>query len=141
MQVEGVKQTTVGYTGGHTKNPIYRDVCAGKTGHAEAVEIKFDPKIVSFQKLLSIFWAIHDPTTMNRQRPDIGSQYRSAVFFHSEKQKELAKKAKKTLEKSGKFKGKIVTEIVAAKEFYPAEEFHQKYNQKNGLPSCHVPNM
>lgn len=139
MQVKGVKETMAGYAGGHTKNPTYKEVCSNRTGHAEAVELKFDPKIVPFQKLLGIFWAIHDPTTFNRQGPDVGSQYRSAIFFHSEKQKELAEKSKKALEKSGKYKNKIVTKIVAAKEFFAAEEYHQKYNQKNGLPSCHVP--
>lgn len=139
MQVKGVKETSVGYTGGSKDNPTYKDVCTDKTGHAEAVQVKFDPKIVSFESLLKVFFAIHNPTTMNRQGPDVGSQYRSAVFFHSLDQKTSAEKAVKELEMSGKYKNKIVTQIVSAKEFFEAEEYHQKYNQKNGLPSCHIP--
>ncbi len=138
MQAKGVKRTTVGYTGGKTKNPTYEDVCSDETGHVEAVQVEFDPQNVSFEKLLQIFWDNHNPTTMNRQGPDVGSQYRSAIFYHSQKQKEIAEKSKQELEKSEKFKNKIVTQIVEAKEFFEAEEYHQKYNQKHGLQSCRI---
>jgi peptide methionine sulfoxide reductase msrA/msrB len=135
-QLEGVVSTRVGYTGGTLKNPTYEQVCAGKTGHAEAVEIEFDPNQVSYEQLLDVFWKIHDPTTLNRQGPDVGAQYRSAVFFHNEEQKNLALSSKEKLDKSAKFKNNIITEIVPAAEFYAAEEYHQKYLQKRGLPGC-----
>jgi len=135
--LEGVTQTTVGYTGGRTKNPTYKDVCSHTTGHAEAVEVEFDPRQVSYQKLLDLFWEIHDPTTLNRQGPDVGSQYRSAIFYHDAEQEAAARASKAALEKSGKFKGAIVTEITAAPEFYRAEDYHQQYFEKRGVKSCH----
>ena len=137
-KTKGVAETTVGYTGGQTKNPTYQQVCTDKTGHAEALQVEFDPKIISYDKLLDIFWQNHDPTTYHRQGPDVGSQYRSAIFYHTPKQKKLAENSRAKLEKSKKFKDKIVTEIVAATEFYPAEEYHQKYRQKKGLKTCHI---
>jgi len=136
---KGVISTRVGYTGGDFKNPTYEDVCSDKTGHAEAVEIIYDPAEISYEKLLDVFWSIHNPTTPNRQGPDIGSQYRSAIFYHTPEQKDQAAHSKERLEKSGKFKRAIVTEIVAAKEFYPAEEYHQQYFKKQGVkPACHI---
>jgi len=135
-KVPGVKGTRAGYTGGHTANPGYEQVCSDRTGHAEAVEIEFDPSKVSYEKLLELFWKLHDPTQENRQGPDVGSQYRSAVFYHNEKQRELAEKSKKALEKSGKFGKPIMTQIVAAKEFFEAEDYHQKYVQKHRIAIC-----
>ncbi|MBN2110874.1 MAG: peptide-methionine (S)-S-oxide reductase MsrA [Methanosarcinaceae archaeon] len=131
-KVKGVKYTQAGYTGGDFENPTYRDVCSGRTGHAEAVEVIFDPEIVSYDKLLELFWAMHDPTTPNRQGPDIGSQYRSAIFYHNEEQKKAALASKEKLRSSGKHKADIVTEIVPAGTFYRAEEYHQQYFEKNG---------
>ncbi len=128
-RIRGVVETQVGYTGGGVKNPTYKDVCEGYTGHAEAVEITFDPQIVSFEQLLSVFWRIHDPSTKDRQGPDIGSQYRSAVFTHNASQEEIAKKEKAFLIQSGR---KIVTEILPASSFYRAEEYHQRYHEKHG---------
>lgn len=135
--VKGVTSTTVGYTGGHTKNPTYKDVCGHATGHAEAVEVEFDPQQVSYQKLLDLFWEIHDPTQLNRQGPDVGSQYRSAIFFHDPEQEAAARASKAALEKSGKFKSAIVTDIAPAPEFYRAEDYHQQYFEKRGVKSCH----
>jgi len=135
-QLKGVTSTTVGYTGGTFKNPIYEDVCTGKTGHAEAVEISFDPGKISYDELLAVFWDIHDPTTKNRQGPDVGTQYRSAVFYHTPEQKAVAEASKKKLEASGNYKKKIVTEITQATSFYPAEEYHQHYLAKQGLAAC-----
>ncbi|HLV96680.1 MAG TPA: peptide-methionine (S)-S-oxide reductase MsrA [Candidatus Acidoferrales bacterium] len=135
--VKGVTSTTVGYTGGHTKSPTYKDVCGHATGHAEAVEVEFDPQQVSYQKLLDLFWEIHDPTQLNRQGPDVGSQYRSAIFFHDPEQEAAARASKAALEKSGKFKSAIVTEIAPAPEFYRAEDYHQQYFEKRGVKSCH----
>ena len=129
-KINGVISTSVGFMGGDLKNPSYKDVCTGKTRHAEVVHLEYDPKVISYEKLLEIFWNIHDPTTLNRQGPDIGTQYRSAIFFHSQEQEETAKSSKENLEKSSKFKNKIVTEIAPAKEFYIAEEYHQKYFEK-----------
>jgi peptide-methionine (S)-S-oxide reductase len=137
-QQKGVKSTIVGYTGGWFEKPTYGNVCTDKTGHAEAVQIQFDPSEVSYQQLLDIFWSIHDPTTKNRQGPDIGSQYRSIIAYHSPEQELLAKKSKEDLERVGKFKGRnIVTEILPASAFYEAEEYHQKYYQKIGGGSCY----
>jgi len=133
LKTKGVKSTQVGYIGGKLANPTYEEVCSDKTGHAEAVQIEYDPSEISYDDLLQIFWNNHDPTSLNRQGPDIGIQYRSAIFFHNEEQKELAKKSKTQLEKSGKFQKNIVTEIVPAPQFYKAEEYHQKYFQKLGL--------
>src|SRR5512133_2718661 len=127
-KIKGVKSTMVGYTGGRFNNPTYRDVCTDKTGHAEAIQVQFDPNEVSYEDLLSVFWSVHDPTTKNRQGPDIGSQYRSIIAYHSSEQELLAKKSKEDLERSGQFKGRnIVTEILPASTFYKAEEYHQKY--------------
>ena len=137
-QQKGVKSTMVGYTGRSFEQPTYGDVCTGKTGHAEAVQVQFDLNEVSYEQLLDIFWSIHDPTTKNRQGPDIGSQYRSIIAYHSPEQEVLAKKSKEYLERSGKFKGRnIVTEILPASTFYRAEEYHQKYYQKRGGGSCY----
>ena len=137
-KVKGVVKTTVGYTGGHTNNPTYQQVCTDKTGHAEAVEVVFDPSVVTYDQLLNAFWAMHDPTTKNRQGPDYGSQYRSAIFYHSPEQKVAAIASKARLDKSGKLKRPIVTEITSATEFWPAEDYHQKYFEKHGGGSCHV---
>ena len=134
--IKGVVSTKVGYTGSSFKNPTYENVCTDKTGHAEAIEIEYDPSIVSYEKLLNIFWEIHDPTTLNRQGPDIGKQYRSAIFYTDENQKNIATLSKENLEKSGKYNKKIVTEIIQVSEFYPAEDYHQKYYMKRGIKSC-----
>ena len=136
-KIKGVVSTEVGYMGGDYKNPSYKDVCSGKTGHAEVVQVKYDPKIVSYEKLLEVFWYNHDPTTLNRQGPDIGEQYRSVIFFHNKEQEKIAKKMLKELDESGEFKGKIVTQIVKASTFYKAEEYHQKYLMKKGLNVCY----
>jgi peptide-methionine (S)-S-oxide reductase len=136
-QVKGVKSTMVGYAGGWFENPTYKDVCMHNTGHAEALQVRFDPNEVSYEQLLDIFWSIHDPTTKNRQGPDIGSQYRSMIAYHTQEQELLAKKSKADLERSELFKGgAIVTEIVPASTFYKAEDYHQKYYQKRGGGSC-----
>jgi peptide-methionine (S)-S-oxide reductase len=137
-QLDGVLATSVGYTGGHTDNPTYRDVCSDTTGHAEAVEVVYDPTRLTYADLLKVFWDSHDPTTLNRQGPDIGSQYRSAILVHSEEQRRQAEESKDELEKSGRFRRPIVTEIVDATTFYPAEEYHQQYLEKRGLSSCHI---
>ena len=128
--VKGVIETEVGYTGGTTNNPTYKDVCTNKTGHAEVVKVTFDPSVVSYEELLEKFWDIHNPTTLNRQGWDIGTQYRSAVFYNKEEQRLAAEKLKEKLDKSGKYKKPIVTEIVHATEYYRAEEYHQKYDEK-----------
>jgi peptide-methionine (S)-S-oxide reductase len=137
-QVKGVSSTTVGYTGGTTKNPSYQEVCTGRTGHAEAVEVEFDPVKVSYLQLLAVFWKSHDPTTMNRQGPDVGTQYRSAIFYHDAEQWEEARASKAVLEKDQVFKRPIVTEITPASEFYRAEDYHQQYFEKQGIRSCHI---
>ena len=137
--LKGVKSTTVGYTGGTLKNPTYEDVCTGRTGHAEAVEIDYDPAQVTYEQLLGIFWESHDPTTLNRQGPDIGTQYRSEIFYHDAAQEQSARGSKALLEKSGVFKRPIVTEIAPASEFFRAEEYHQQYFEKRGMKSCHLP--
>ncbi len=139
-KVKGVINTQVGYTGGHFKNPTYNDVCSGKTGHAEAVQIEFDPEIVSYEQLLEVFWKIHDPTQLNMQWPDIGAQYRSAIFYHDEEQREQALKSKEKLTKTGNYRNPIVTEITPASEFYSAEAYHQQYYEKKGIKqgSCHI---
>ena len=135
-KVPGVVSTRVGYAGGGTKNPGYREVCTGRTGHAEAVEVTYDPAKVSYEDLLVTFWEWHDPTTLDRQGPDIGSQYRSVIFTHDQEQEEAARRAKETLEKAHVFPGRIVTEIEPAGEFYTAEEYHQKYLEKNPGGYC-----
>jgi peptide methionine sulfoxide reductase msrA/msrB len=136
--VPGVKATTVGYTGGHTPNPTYRQVCSHKTGHAEAVRIIYDPNYISYDMLLHLFWSIHDPTTLNRQGPDVGSQYRSAVFYHTPEQLDAARRSKERLQQSDRFPAPVVTEITLASHFYKAEEYHQNYFQKRGIASCHA---
>ena len=132
-KTKGVKSTKVGYTGGQLPNPTYEEVCTDRTGHAEAVEVEFDPREISFEELLDVFWNNHNPTTLNRQGPDVGIQYRSAIFYHDEKQKEIAEKSKQSLSESGRYDNPIVTEIVPAPAFYDAEEYHQKYFKKHGL--------
>ncbi|MEJ2260045.1 MAG: peptide-methionine (S)-S-oxide reductase MsrA [Nitrosopumilaceae archaeon] len=132
-KTKGVKSTKVGYTGGNLSNPTYEEVCTDRTGHAEAVEVDYDPDEISYEELLDVFWNNHDPTSLNRQGPDVGIQYRSSIFFHDETQKQIAEKSKEHLESSGKFSKKIVTEINPAPEFYKAEEYHQKYFQKHGI--------
>lgn len=135
---KGVLSTAVGYMGGHTENPTYEDVCSGKTGHAETVEVTYDPSEVTYEELLNVFWKIHDPTTLNRQGPDIGEQYRSVIFYYDEEQKKSANASKEKLQKSGTFNRDIVTEIVPADKykFYKAEEYHQQYLKKRGMRSC-----
>ncbi len=136
-QVPGVIKTTVGYSGGHTKSPTYEQVCSHTTGHAEVTLIEFDTKLVSFETLLKQFFRMHDPTQLNRQGPDVGDQYRSAIFYFDEKQKAIAEKVKK--EQQSNFEKPIVTEITQAAEFYPAEEYHQKFTEKTGQGACHIP--
>ena len=139
-KVPGVLKTTVGYTGGHTKSPTYEAVCSHSTGHAEAVQVEFDHAKISYEKLLETFWSLHDPTTLNRQGPDIGDQYRSAIFYNSPEQEKEANALKEKLERAGKFKRPIVTGIEPAKEFYKAEDHHQQYFEKTGQrPVCHLP--
>ena len=136
QKTKGIISTKVGYMGGRLKNPTYKDVCMDKTGHAEVIQIMYDPSIISYEKLLEIFWNIHDPTQINRQGLDIGTQYRSVIFYHNEQQKKQAEELKKELQKSGKYNKPIVTEIIKAKEFYPAEEYHQRYLEKHGTSGC-----
>jgi peptide-methionine (S)-S-oxide reductase len=137
-QVPGVVETTVGYLGGHTQNPTYQDVCTDETGHAEVVQVKYDPAKVTYDQLLEVFWSNHDPTTLNRQGPDFGTQYRSAIFFHSPEQEREARASKEKMQASGRFRRPIVTEIAPASTFYPAEDYHQKYLAKRGLSHCHI---
>ena len=136
-RVMGIKSVMPGYSGGKTSNPSYEQVCTGITGHAETIQIEYDPKIISFEKILDIFWHTHDPTTLNRQGNDVGSQYRSAIFYHDENQKNIAEKLKRELEKEGVFKNPIVTEIVPFSNFYPAEDYHKEYYENNpNAPYC-----
>ena len=132
-KIPEVISTCVGYSGGTFKNPTYEDVCTGKTGHAEVVQIEYNPQKVSYEKLLEVFFSAHDPTTLNRQGPDVGTQYRSIIFYHSPEQETQAKASKEKFDKSGKYKNKIVTEIIPASKFYKAEEYHQKYFEKHGM--------
>lgn len=136
--LNGVKTVTPGYSGGHTENPTYKEVCTGNTGHAECLQIVFDPAIISFDELLEVFWKTHDPTTLNRQGGDVGTQYRSAVFFHTPEQQELAEKYKAALDASGAYPDPVVTEITPFEKFYPAEDYHQQYfaNNENSNPYC-----
>ena len=134
----GVVDTAVGYSGGHLDKPTYKDVCTDETGHAEVVQVTFDPQKLSYSQLLDVFWKIHDPTKLNRQGPDFGKQYRTAIFFHSPEQEEIARKSKQALEASGKFHRPIATEISPAKTFWRAEEYHQRYLEKRGAESCHI---
>jgi peptide-methionine (S)-S-oxide reductase len=137
-QLPGVSSTRVGYIGGHTNNPTYKDVCTDRTGHAEAVEVQYDPAKIPYDQLLNVFWENHDPTTLDRQGPDWGSQYRSAIFFHTPEQEQLAKASKDAWDKSGRFRNRIVTQIVPATDFYEAEDYHQQYLEKRGVASCHI---
>ena len=132
-KLSGIQHTVVGFTGGALENPTYDEVCTGKTGHAEAVRIEYDPNQISYESLLEVFWNIHDPTTVNRQGPDIGSQYRSAVFYHDRDQEQAAEASKQKLERNGHYWNPIVTEIAPASEFYEAEDHHQQYYEKRGL--------
>ena len=134
QNVKGIVSTQAGYSGGITIRPTYKDICTDTTGHAEVVQVEYDPEQISYEELLDIFWKCHDPTLLNRQGSDVGTQYRSAIFYHDEKQKAIARASKEILQK--KLKSKIVTEIVQALEFYAAEEYHQKYLQKRGLHTC-----
>jgi len=136
--LNGVVSTAVGYMGGTLKNPTYKDVCTGQTGHAEVVQVTYDPSKVSYESLLAVFWSIHDPTQLNRQGPDIGTNYRSVIFYHDAEQGKIARKSKEAMETSGVFRfGKIMTTIVPAPEFYRAEEYHQHYHEKHG-GSCRI---
>ena len=137
-QIPGVLDTAVGYLGGHTQNPTYKDVCTDETGHAEVVQVTYDPAQLNYERLLDVFWSAHDPTTLNRQGPDVGTQYRSAIFFHSPEQELVAKASKEKMQASGKFRRPIVTEITPTSTFYRAEDYHQKYLAKRGMSHCHI---
>jgi peptide-methionine (S)-S-oxide reductase len=137
-QVPGVIDTAVGYAGGHSENPTYRDVCSHGTGHAEVVQVDYDQARVSYEQLLDVFWENHDPTQLDRQGPDIGDQYRSAIFFHSPAQEAAARASKERLEQAGRFRRPIVTQIVPASTFYRAEDYHQRYLEKRGLAHCRI---
>jgi peptide-methionine (S)-S-oxide reductase len=136
-RLKGVKSVLPGYSGGIVENPSYDQVCTGKTGHAESIQIEFDPKVLPFEKILDIFWHTHDPTTLNRQGNDVGTQYRSAIFYHNQKQKEIAEKSKRDLEKDGVYKDSIATEITPFREFYVAEDYHKNYyDNHQDAPYC-----
>src|SRR3954464_319493 len=137
-QVEGVVNTEVGYSGGTTENPTYHDVCTDQTGHAEVVRVEYDPDKVTYEDLLDLFWQVHDPTTLNRQGPDFGSQYRSVIFYHDDEQKEAAIASKEAQQAGGRFRRPVVTEITPASTFYRAEEYHQRYLEKQGRSSCSI---
>jgi peptide-methionine (S)-S-oxide reductase len=137
-RVPGVLDAVAGYSGGHTQNPSYQEVCTDSTGHAEVVQVTFDPEKVSYDQLLNVFWTIHDPTQVNRQGPDYGAQYRTAIFFHSPEQEATAKKSKQALEASSKLRRPVATEITPAGPFWRAEEYHQRYLEKRGATSCHI---
>ena len=137
-QLPGVVSTRVGYTGGHSENPTYQQVCTDRTGHAEAVEVEFDPAKIRYTDLLKVFWENHDPTQVNRQGPDWGTQYRTAIFFHSPEQQAEAEASKQSLDSSHRYSKPIATQIVPAGTFYPAEDYHQQYLEKRGLATCHV---
>ena len=137
-KIPGVKSTEVGYTGGTRPSPSYEQVCSGATGHAEAVRVTFDPSEISYKELVDVFWKAHDPTTKDRQGPDVGSQYRSAIFYHDAEQREIAESSKNEQDASGNFGRPIVTEITEAPEFYRAEEYHQQYFEKKGIDACHI---
>jgi peptide-methionine (S)-S-oxide reductase len=137
-QIPGVISTRVGYIGGSTENPTYKQVCTDRTGHAEAVEVEFDPAKVRYEDLLKVFWENHDPTQLNRQGPDWGTQYRSAIFYHSPEQQAAAVSSKEALENAHRYSKPIVTQIVPAPAFFPAEDYHQQYLEKRGMASCHI---
>ena len=138
-QTPGVVETAVGFMGGNRNNPTYKEVCAETTGHAEVVQVQYDSEKVSYGELLTVFWDNHNPTTLNRQGPDVGSQYRSAIFFHTPEQEAMANQSKEELSSSGKYSSPVVTEVTTASEFYRAEEYHQRYLEKNGLAHCRIP--
>jgi len=137
-RVPGVIEAISGYSGGHMENPTYKDVCTDQTGHAEVVQVTFDPAMVSYEQLLEEFWKVHDPTQVNRQGPDFGTQYRTAIFYHTPEQQAKAQKSKEALEASGKLRRAVATEIKAAGQFWRAEEYHQRYLEKRGQESCHI---
>lgn len=137
-KIKGVKDTAVGYAGGALKSPTYQEVCTDQTGHAEVVQVSYNPAEVSYDQLVDVFWSVHNPTTLNRQGPDVGTQYRSVIFFHSPEQEAVARASKEKLEKSGRYNRPIVTQIVPAPVFYRAEEYHQRYLEKRGVSSCHI---
>lgn len=137
-EIEGVLETKVGYTGGHKENPSYREVCSNKTGHAEAVQITYNPNIVTYEDLLEKFWNTHNPTTLNRQGPDVGTQYRSVIFYHNDEQKKISKRSKRKIQQSGKYKKDVVTSIEPAEKFWEAEEYHQDYFDKNPNAACNI---
>jgi len=137
-RTEGVTGTAVGYMGGTFENPTYEDVCTDRTGHAEVVQVEYDPSRISYDRLLDVFWGSHDPTTRDRQGPDFGSQYRSAIFYHDDEQRATATASRERLESSGRFRRPIVTEITPASPFYRAEEYHQQYLRKRGRSDCHL---
>ena len=137
-EVEGVLTTRVGYTGGSFDNPTYHDVCSGSTGHAESVEVTYDPERVSYDELLNVFWEVHNPTTLNRQGPDVGTQYRSVIFFHNSDQEAAARASKERINASGKYSREVVTEISPASQFWMAEDYHQQYLEKRGMAHCRV---
>jgi peptide-methionine (S)-S-oxide reductase len=136
QRLPGVVDTAVGYSGGTLLNPCYEDVCTGRTNHAEVVQVEYDPSVISYEELLETFWTTHDPTQLNRQGPDVGTQYRSVIFFHNDEQKAEAEESKQRFESLGRFRRPIVTQIVPAEPFYRAEEYHQQYLRKRGLDSC-----
>jgi peptide-methionine (S)-S-oxide reductase len=136
--INGVKEAIVGYAGGKTENPTYEDVCTDETGHAEVVEVEYDPALVSYDQLLEVFWANHDPTTLNRQGPDVGTQYRSVIFYYTPEQKAAAERSKAAQDQSGRFRRPIVTQIEPAPPFYRAEEYHQRYLEKRGMTHCSI---
>jgi peptide-methionine (S)-S-oxide reductase len=136
--LKGVLSTAVGYAGGTKETPTYEDVCTDKTGHAEVVEVEFDPSQITYDELLDVFWSNHNPTTLNRQGPDVGTQYRSAIFYHSPEQKTAAETSRKKIDSSGRFRQPVVTQIEAAPKFWRAEEYHQRYLQKRGKSHCAI---
>ena len=136
--IKGVSEAIVGYAGGRTEKPTYQEVCSDETGHAEVVEVEFDPAVVSYGALLEVFWANHDPTTLNRQGPDVGTQYRSVIFFHSPEQRATAEESKAKLDASGRLRRPVVTLIEPAPKFYPAEDYHQRYLEKRGMSHCAI---
>jgi peptide-methionine (S)-S-oxide reductase len=138
-RVDGVTDTAVGYAGGALENPTYEDVCTDRTGHAEVVEVDYDPARVSYERLLEVFWSIHDPTTLNRQGPDVGTQYRSVIFYHTPEQRTAAAASKESLQAGGRWRRPIVTEVVPAAPFYRAEEYHQCYLARRGRSGCSIP--
>lgn len=140
-QIRGVKDAAVGYMGGHVEQPTYEQVCTDRTGHAEVVDVEFDPGVISYEELLNVFWETHDPTQVNRQGPDVGRQYRSVIFYHSEAQREAAEASRQRLDESGRLRKPVATTVEPASSFWRAEEYHQRYLEKRGLASCHVPSI